>query len=158
MPVGNEFHQIFWTTSNDKDGVSLASSKAVVPKARCPPTQQQILSLTESEILGMGSLIRVLASPLGALDVCSLEDGGRNGKQWMSLTDRSIFIRDLPCPTPPFLCLLPCQIIFSLKLITSLFRGAVPTSLLERSGFAKSCRCPTLPRLPPPLLGILSAL
>ena len=104
----------------------------------------------------------------GVLDPCSREPFGCFGcvlprgwrPEWkaMDAIDRSIFIRDLPCPTPPFLCLLPCQIIFSLKLITSLFRGAVPTSLLDRSGFAKSCRCPTLPRLPPPLLGILSAL
>lgn len=35
--MGNEFHQIPWTISNDKDGVSLARSKAVVPKAGSLP-------------------------------------------------------------------------------------------------------------------------
>lgn len=145
--MGSAFHQNFWTISNDKDGVSLATSNAMVLKARCPLNQQQILSPVESEIPGMGSSICVLTSSVDGLDVCSLEDRCWNGKQWVQLTDMSPFTPDLPCLTPPFLSLLPCQIcfqiIFSLKLSTSLCGVSVSKSLLDKSGSAESCRHPS---------------
>lgn len=101
----------------------------------------------------------------GVLDLCSHEPFGCFGcvlprgwqREWkaMDVIDRQVRLHLGPPMSYPTL---PLSSPLSNYLFFEIDHQPVQRSLLDRSGFAKSCRRPTLPRLPPPLLGILSAI